>query len=238
MEPKIEIKGFIDLSLVDWNGYVTCVIFLPKCNFRCPFCQNSELVLHPEKLKTIPLSKILDYIRDYKWGLDGVVITGGEPTIHRDLPNLCSIFKENNLKVKIDTNGSNPTMLKTLVEEKLIDYVALDVKAPLNPEKYSLATGINAEKIIEKIKESINFLIDSKFPHEFRTTIVPTIHTFEDIREICMEIKGCMKYVIQNFRPGETIDPKFENLNPPSIEELREFYEIAKKIIRNTKLRI
>jgi pyruvate formate lyase activating enzyme len=143
-----EIKGVVDLSLVDWDGKLSSVIFLPRCNFRCPFCHNYALVLHPEKEKTIPLKRVEDNLWKQRHWLDGVCVTGGEPTLHGDLPEFCSELKDIGLLVKIDTNGTNPTMIERLTEKGLVDYVAVDVKAPLTVEKYSKAIGVDAKNFL------------------------------------------------------------------------------------------
>jgi len=234
---KLAIKGFVDISLVDWDGKVSSVVFLPNCNLRCPFCQNAKLVLHPEKLPTISFEEIEEKLRKMKKWIDGVVITGGEPTLHPDLPVFCKKLKDLGFKVKLDTNGTNPNVLRNLIEEKLIDYVALDVKASLKGNFYSEAAGIKTEKLLDKIIESINLLRNMEVDYEFRTTVVPSIHTKKSIEEICKALKGCKKYVIQNFRPGETIDPKFEKIGSFSRAELEEFAKIAAKYISNVVLR-
>ena len=144
----MEIKGFIDLSLSDWDGKLCSVIFLPGCNLRCPFCYNSTLVLHPETVETVPFLHVEDYLRKQRSWIDGVCITGGEPTIHKDLPELCSKLKETGFLVKVDTNGTYPKMVKKLIDNGLVDYIAMDIKAPLTVEKYSKATGANVEKLL------------------------------------------------------------------------------------------
>ena len=239
MEDKlnIEIKGFVDVSLVDWDGKVSSVIFLPKCNMRCPFCQNASLVVSPEKVPTIPLDKVKEKLARLKRWIDGVVITGGEPTLHKDLAKLCSFFKKEGFKVKIDTNGTHPDVLRKLIDQNLVDYIAMDIKAPLKPEKYSLATGISSENFLKKILETIQILLFGKIPYEFRTTVVPTIHTAEDIEEICKTIRGCEKYAIQNFRPIITIDPRYEKVKPYSNKELKLFEQIARKYISKVIVR-
>lgn len=233
----MEIKGVVDVSLVDWDGKVSSVFFLPSCNFRCPFCQNSALVLHPETEETIPFERVEGYLKKQKGWIDGVCITGGEPTLHSDLLNLCSKLKKMGFLAKLDTNGTSPKIVKELIEKRLVDYIALDIKAPLTVEKYSKATGINAEKLLSKVKETIRILLKSGIDYEFRTTIVPTLHEKEDIEEICRSIEGCKKYVIQNFRGENTIDPEFSKLKPFSEKEMRMFLNIAKKFLPNTKLR-
>jgi len=236
----MEIKGFIELSLADWNGKVSSVLFLPNCNFRCSFCQNPALVLHPEKEKTIPFERVEDYLKKQRNWLDGVCITGGEPTLHSDLPDLCLKLKKMGFLVKVDTNGTNPTMVKELIEGELVDYIALDIKAPLNVEKYSKAIGINAEKLLGKVKETMRILMGSKMDYEFRTTVVPTIHEEKDIEEICRGIKGCKKYVLQKFNISlgkKTLDPEFSKLKPFTNEEMSMFLAVAQKLLPNVKLR-
>jgi pyruvate formate lyase activating enzyme len=151
----MHIKGFIDLSMVDWDDKVSAVIFLPRCNFRCPFCYNVALVVTPDELPTIPFEKIESYLERHKEGIEGVVITGGEPTVHKDLPYLCKRLKNMGFMVKLDTNGTGPSMIKELIGDSLVDYIAMDVKAPLTREEYSRATGVDAKGFIEAVKESI-----------------------------------------------------------------------------------
>lgn len=236
----MEIKGFVNLSLVDWDGKLSSVVFLPNCNFRCPFCHNSTLVLHPERVETIPFELVEDYLEKQRRWIDGVCITGGEPMLHKDLPDLCSKLKEIGFLVKVDTNGTNPMMMKELTDEELIDYVAVDIKAPLTVEKYSKAIGINAEKFLGKVEETVRMLLCSKMDYEFRTTVVPTLHKEEDIKEICDDVRGCRKYVLQNFdaRLGKaTIDPDFGKLKPFTDKEMRTFLTVARETLPNVKLR-
>jgi len=224
---------------VDWDGKISSVLFLPTCNFRCPFCHNVNLVLCPEKLDTIPFEYIEDQLKKQKGWTDGVCITGGEPTLHSSLPELCSRIKKMGLMVKLDTNGTNPTMLKELMDMKLVDYVAMDIKAPLTIEKYSKATGVNAEKLLENVKESIRLLMESGIDYEFRTTVVPSIHSLEDIKQISRSLKGCRKYVLQKFDVsiGKTVlDPEFMTKSL-SEEEMQKFLATAQEVISNTKRR-
>jgi len=236
----MEIKGVTNLSLVDWDGNVCSVFFLPNCNFRCPFCHNVALVLHPERVKTIPFEQVENRLKKQRGWIDGVCITGGEPTLHNDLPDLCSKLKEMGFLVKVDTNGTNPTMIRELIDKGLVDYIALDIKAPLTVEKYSKATGVNAEKLLGKVKETVRTLLTSKVDYEFRTTVVPTIHKEEDIEEICRDIKDCKKYVLQKFDVSlrkKTLDPKFSKLKPITDEEMRTFLTVAQSFLPNVKLR-
>ena len=235
----MDVKGFVEVSFVDWDGEISSVIFLPNCNFRCPFCHNVNLVLRPEKLDTIPFEYIeTQLVRNRGW-VDGVCITGGEPTLHDGLPELCAKIKEMGFLVKLDTNGTNPSMLKELVDRKLVDYVAMDIKAPLTEKKYSKATGVKSENLLENVKESVKVLMESKIDYEFRTTVVPSIHSADDIKQMCLSLVGCRKYVLQKFEVGigkTVIDP---NLTSKSLsdEKMQQFLAVAQKHISNAKLR-
>jgi pyruvate formate lyase activating enzyme len=235
----MKIKGFLDVSFVDWDGKLSSVIFLPNCNFRCPFCHNVNLVLHPTKLKTIPFEDIEEQLKKRKGWIDGVCITGGEPTLHTDLPELCIRLKKMGFLVKLDTNGTNPIMLKELIDQRLVEYVAMDIKAPLNTKKYSDATDTQAEEMLEKVKESIKLLLAANVDYELRTTVVPGIHDVDDIEQICYSVRGCRKYVLQKFDVslGKTIiDPHIMSKSLTE-EEMQKFLTVAKKIIPNTRLR-
>jgi len=234
----MEVKGFIGVSLVDWDGRVSSVIFLPGCNMRCPFCYNTKLVLQPSRMPTVPLEKIWNYLKKNRGWIDGVVITGGEPTIHEDLPILCQEIKKLDLFVKLDTNGTNPKMIRELIDKGLTDYIAMDVKAPFREEKYSKASGANTTALLTKIEKTAQTLLDGEVEYEFRTTLVPTLHKASDIREICEKIRGCRKYALQNFRADtETIDPNFQKLKPFSKAEIESLFKTAKNLIPNTILR-
>lgn len=234
----MQIKGFIDTSFSDWDGKVSSVVFLPKCNFRCPFCYNKNLVLQPEAMPTVAYEQIKRYLEANKKWIDGVVVTGGEPTNHEDLPDLCSELKRMGYNVKVDTNGTNPAMIDKLIEDKLVDYVAIDLKAPLTEEEYSKASGVKAAGVLDRLKESIQILFGAKVDYEFRTTIVPTLHRVQDVKRICQAIKGCRKYALQTYKSGvETIDPGFQDLKPFSAVETKAFFEAARKIVPNAILR-
>jgi pyruvate formate lyase activating enzyme len=235
----MNIKGFIDVSFVDWDGKLSSVIFLPNCNFRCPFCHNVNLVLDPKKLETIPIEHVKVQLKKQKDWIDGICITGGEPTIHTDLPVMCSRLKKMGFQIKLDTNGTNPSMLKELITKGFVDFIAMDIKAPLIEKKYSKATGVKTEKILKKVKESIKLLKESKIDYEFRTTVVPTLHNKEDIEQICRSLKNCRKYMLQKFDitiGKTTIDKEFESKSI-SEDEMQKFLVSAQRIIPNTKRR-
>ena len=229
----MNIGGLQKLTLIDYPGRVACTVFLIGCNFRCGYCYNPELVL-PEQIKNqsiISEKEFFIFLKKRKGLLEGVVICGGEPTtqanevsaasqgntkcstsIHKGLIDFIKKIKKLGYLVKLDTNGSNPEMLKRLINEKLIDYVAMDIKAPLSQEKYEKVTGVKID--INKVKKSIELIKNSGLDYEFRTTVIPTIHTKEDIVQITKEISPAKKYFLQNFRPEKTIDQKFEKIKP------------------------
>lgn len=213
----MQIGGLQKLTLIDFPGRLAATVFLTGCDFRCPFCYSAELVL-PQKIKNQPKisqKEFFDFLKDRKGLLEGVVICGGEPTINRNLAQFIKKIKDLGYLVKLDTNGSNPVMLKTLIDKKLIDYVAMDVKAP--KEKYKEVVGLLGcwtDKILRNIEKSINILKESKIDFEFRTTVIPNLLKKEDILKIAHWIKPAPKYFLQNFKPEKTIDPKFEKIKP------------------------
>lgn len=231
---KLEVKGFVSPSFVDWSGRISSVLFLPRCNLRCPFCFNATLVLRPEELPTIPIEEVERLLKKDKGWVDGVVITGGEPTVHEELPDLCRRIKLLGFDVKVDTNGANPNLIEALIEEGLVDYVAMDVKAPLDVGRYSVAAGVDVSELLPKVERTIDLLLNGKIPYEFRTTLVPTIHEERDVGEICKRIRGCRRYVLQNFKVSEgLIDKRLKGVRPFSRAELEAFKRVAERIIPN-----
>ncbi len=199
----MRVGGLQKFSLIDYPGKVAAVIFTQGCNFRCPFCHNPELVF-PEKFKTAYLTEeIFTFLERRKNKLEGVVVTGGEPTIHPDLENFIGRIKEIGFAVKLDTNGTNPGMLRHLIAEQMIDFVAMDVKAPLH--KYEKLCGTLCDKAA--IRQSIEIIISSGIDHEFRTTVVKPLLNPHDLAEITMLLKGSNNYRLQNFSyNGKLID--------------------------------
>ncbi len=190
-------------------------------------------------METIPFEYIENQLKKQKDWADGVCITGGEPTLHNFLAELCSRIKKMGFLVKLDTNGTNPTILKELLDQKLVDYVAMDIKAPLTNEKYSVATGVNVEKLLKNVKQSIQILMESDIDYEFRTTVVPSIHTLEDIKQVCQSIRGCRKYVLQKFDVAIgkiVLDPEFMSKSL-SEEEMQKFLAAAQEVIPYAKCR-
>lgn len=231
----MDIKGFVEVSFVDWDGKVASVIFLPGCNFRCPMCHNFRLVLNPGEFESIHIDRILDFLSRRKDFIDGVVITGGEPTIYQDLPDLCRKIKGSGFAVKLDTNGYNPQMLAGLISEKLIDYVAMDIKSAIAKEKYCAAAGADVD--VAKIRESIEILMNSGIDYEFRTTVVPSINDAEDIGNIAKSISGARKFVLQYFRPAGALDPMLRKTKHASKESMDELLAAARIYVPNTIMR-
>jgi len=239
----IEIGGLQKITLIDFPGRVAATVFLIGCNFRCPFCYSAELVL-PEKIKLQPRiseKDFFDFLKKRKKLLEGMVICGGEPTIHNELPDFIKKIKKLSYLVKLDTNGSNPELLKELINNKLIDYVAMDIKAPMGAkaqsskfktQSYDKAAGVKVD--LNKIRKSIEIIKDSGIDYEFRTTVVPTVHTKEDIIQIAKEISPAKKFFLQNFRAEKTINPEFEKIKPYSKdlllaikEEISKFFDVC-----------
>lgn len=232
------LGGLQRTTLIDFPGRVACTVFVSGCNFRCPFCYSSELVL-PEKIIKHPViseKTFFDFLKKRKGLLDGVVICGGEPTLNKDLPAFCGKIKKMGFLVKLDTNGSNPEILKKLIKDNLIDYVAMDIKQS-NGEasglKYQKAAGVKID--LNKIEESIKIIKDSGIDYEFRTTVVPGIHEKEDILEIAKWLSPSKRYYLQSFRAEKNLNPKFGKTRPYSTEwltevkkEIEKFFEICK----------
>ena len=222
------IAGLQRSTLIDYPEKLACIVYLAGCNFRCPWCYSSELVLPAKIIKQPRFSEkeIFDFLSERKGLLDGVVICGGEPTINKDLPKFIEKIKNMGFAVKLDSNGSNPKMLKELVDLKIVDYVAMDVKSAISNPAYESLMMEGAT--LDKIRESVEFLKLGKVDFEFRTTVVNSIHTKEEFLEIAKWIGGPnVKYYLQNFRAEKTIDPEFEKIKPFSDEFLK---NIAKEI--------
>lgn len=206
------IKGFLETSFLDWPGKVAAVIFLGGCNFRCPFCHNHNLVLNPAGHEDIPLAAIMPRLEELDGWVDGVCISGGEPTIHPLLPALAAQIKEAGLAVKIDTNGSRPQVLRYLIEQGLVDAIAMDIKAPLEEERYAQAAGAPVD--LAAIKESIAILEQGKVAYQFRTTVVPALHKGEDLLHIAHHLSRSSSLTLHNFNPKDPLDPRLRGLTP------------------------
>ncbi len=201
----MHINGLNKTSLLDYPGHLAATIFIGACNMRCPFCHNASLVTKASSQPIIPKDEVLTYLNKRINILEGVCITGGEPTLHPDLPDFIKEVKSLGYKVKLDSNGSNPHMLKHLCQEGLLDYLAMDIKN--SKDKYGLSSGIKDFNILA-IEESVNFLLNSPIDYEFRTTVVREHHNEDDIIAIGQWIKGAKAYYLQSFEDsGDLMSP-------------------------------
>lgn len=193
---KMNIQGFQKLTLLDYPGKMACTLFTAGCNLRCPFCHNSRLVINPEKESEYSVDEILAFLKKRQGILDGVVITGGEPLLQKDITEFIKQIRELGYSVKLDTNGTFPEKLRELVENGLVDYVAMDIKN--SPELYAETIGISGYDI-SKIKESISFLLEGGVDYEFRTTVVREFHSVFGMNGIGKLIKGAKRHYLQAF---------------------------------------
>ncbi len=214
----VEISGLLKSTVIDYPGKMASEIFLGGCNMRCPFCHNIELVNDPDKLESMSEEEVISFLRKRRKWVDGLVISGGEPTIHRDLPGFIRKVKGAGFLVKLDTNGTNPGMVGKLIKEGLLDCIAMDIKS--SPGGYERASGRKID--MNAIRKSVSMIMKSGLDYEFRTTLVPELHNKEDVREIGKWLKGAKKYCIQQFRSGETLDPGLKGKPTFSEKELME----------------
>lgn len=222
-------KGLTKTSLLDYPGLVSSIVFLGKCNMRCPFCHNPGLINNSEVYPDISEKEVIDFLKSRKKWIDALVITGGEPTIYDSLPSFIKKVKKLKFKVKLDTNGANPGLVKKLIDKKLLDYIAMDVKA--SKKNYNKASGIKVN--LKRIDESIKLIKDSGIKYEFRTTIVPGIHSKDDLLRIGKWLSGAEKFVLQQFRSEfPTLDPSYKDKPTYSLDELNEFKNLLNDYFR------
>ncbi len=262
------IGGLQKLTLIDYPGKIACTVFTVGCNFRCHFCHNPELVRNLKVAatsgvgktvaagfsprQTISEQKFFEFLKSRQGLLDGICITGGEPTLYRDLPEFLKKIKALGFSVKLDTNGTAPDVLEKLLKDKMLDYIAMDIKASIKvpsspastcrrgeagkfqvPSPYEMVVGAGVN--LGDIKRSINIIKSSGLEHEFRTTVVPGLHVKEDILDIAKFIKGAKKYYLQQFRAGEKIlNQEYKTVKPYPAEflkdlkeEIKDFFEVC-----------
>jgi pyruvate formate lyase activating enzyme len=208
----LQVKGFWETSLVDWPGKLTAVLFLPGCNFRCPYCHNHPLVINPERFETIPLKYILRRLKELKGWIDGVCVTGGEPTVNPSLPVLLEQLKEEGWAVKLDTNGTFPGRIEELIDRGLVDCVAMDIKAPLNSRSYSRCSGVFVD--ISTIRQSISLVASKEIDYTFRMTVVPSLLIEEQVCEAALQLVGTRKLLLQDFNPSDPLSPELREVEP------------------------
>ncbi len=228
----MHIAGIQKLTLLDYPGKVACTVFTPGCSFRCPFCHNASLVLPERERADIPEEQVLSFLKKRIGMLEGVCLTGGEPLLQRDLGSFIRQIKALGYSVKLDTNGSNPNRLKQLMDEGLLDYVAMDIKN--TPAKYGETAGVPGMDL-DAVMTSVELLMQGRIPFEFRTTVVKEFHTAEDIREIGRWLRGAPRYFLQNFvSSGDLIR---QGLHPVEEDEMRQMAGILRQYVGEVALR-
>lgn len=193
------IKGFIETSFVDWRGAVAAVLFLPGCNLACPYCHNYTLVSDPDSYLTLEVGEVLARLKEFAGWIDGVVVSGGEPTLHPGLGELLALVKEAGFAVKLDTNGLRPAVVRELCRRGLVDVVAMDVKAPLEPLAYARAAGRAVD--VAALAETIAFLKGGGAEHEFRSTIWPAWHGERELASMAETLRGARAWTLQAMNP-------------------------------------
>ncbi|MFC1753422.1 anaerobic ribonucleoside-triphosphate reductase activating protein [Thermoproteota archaeon] len=233
------LKGLQKTTLVDYPGKVACTVFTAGCNFKCPFCQNPDLIEKSRytSLETVEEQDFLEFLGKRKKWIEGVVISGGEPCFHKDLPDFMKKIKDKVFLVKLDTNGSYPKILEDIIKKKIVDFIAMDIKAPL--EKYKNSAGVSVRK--DNIKKSIKLVKEagkSGIDYEFRITLVPGLHKKDDIIQIGKLLKGSKKIVLQQFENTNTYDPSFRKIDPYTEDEFIMFKGLLEQYVEEIELRI
>jgi pyruvate formate lyase activating enzyme len=231
--PKFPIKGFIETSFLDWKDHLSSVFFTGGCNFRCPFCHNSDLVLNQHSLLDVPEEQILGNLRKFRKWVDRVVVTGGEPTLQKGLRVFVERLKQEGFKIKLDTNGSHPEVIKDLVKAGLIDCIAMDIKGPIMG--YDRWCGTTVER--DKIEESIDFIIGGPIDHEFRMTVVPFLHKEADVYEAALRVGNAKRFTVQDFVPRNTLNPAFLHVRPFSPDRMTKIRQNVEGIMQDAQVR-
>ena len=221
------IGGIQKVSLVDYPGKTSAVLFTVGCNMRCGYCHNPGLVLPKRFGEPLGIDDVCGFLKQRQGKLDAVVISGGEPTVHDDLPELAGYIKELGYLLKLDSNGANPDMLATMIDRRLVDYIAMDIKGPLS--KYAAIVSRSVDT--SAISRSIKLILSSGLPHEFRTTIVKTQLLPEDFAEIGRMIKGAERYALQKFVPTKTLNPQLALQQPYSDDEMERLKQIIQEYV-------
>ena len=227
----MKIHGLQKMTLLDFPGKVACTVFLGGCDFRCPFCHNYEL-LDGSAPALMDEEELLRFLRGRRGLLDGVAITGGEPLLRKDLPDLLRAIRELGFAVKVDTNGNHPEALEAILSEGLADYIAMDIKN--SPQKYALTAGLPALDL-SPVRQSVRLLLDSAIPYEFRTTVVDELHEASDFEAIGQWIAGAKAYFLQAFTDRDSVP--FEGFHAPTKEKLEKYASIARLYVPYTAIR-
>jgi pyruvate formate lyase activating enzyme len=229
-----QIKGFFETSFIDWFGKISSVIFLSGCNLRCPYCHNHPLVLRSHSVPTLPREWIAGRLQEFADWIDGVVISGGEPCLYPQLPQLIKFFRDMSFPVKLDTNGTKPDVLARLLDEHLIDYVAMDMKAPLDDIRYSRCAGVPLR--VAPIQRSLSILAEGKVEYELRMTVCPSLTREKDIHDLARQMDGVPRFVLQGFSPKDPLNPALKNVTPYSQDQMMKFKEILEEHVAECRL--
>ena len=227
----MHIAGLQKSSLIDYPEKIACIVFTQGCNFRCGYCHNPELFEKREPL--ISTEAFFEFLKTRINKLDGVVITGGEPTLQKDLKDYSIKIKELGFLVKLDTNGTNPDIIQNLIEKNLLDYIAMDIKAPLSKYKNIVNIDIN----LENIQKSIDLIMNSNIDYEFRTTVIKSQLNYNDFEEIGKLINGANRYYLQKFVPSKILDNNLINEKTYTDENFKEIKNFLNKYISNVYIR-
>ncbi len=221
----MEIKGFIENSLLEWEGKIASVVFLPRCNLRCRYCHAGHLIIRPERRESIPREQVLGYMQRQSAWLDGAVITGGEPTLHgEELLDLIRDIRRMQLQVMVETNGTRPEWVGRLIDGGFVDALAMDVKAPLTAEDYRRVCGVDVE--VADVRRSIGLIKDSGLPHEFRITLVPGLVGEDELQRMAPDLEGAGQIALQNFNPEHCLSRELRGVIPYEPEQLTSFERI------------
>lgn len=229
----MKLAGLKKTSLIDYPNLISAVVFTRGCNFSCGYCHNSQLIDNKAAEENMPEDIFFDFLSKRQQLLDGVVISGGEPTLQPDLKDFIKrIKREYNLKIKLDSNGSNQSIIKELIKANLIDYLAVDIK-----QSWDNYSNLSSEAIIPELKKTFSLILNSELEYEFRTTVVPGWHDEKEIEKIAKTIQGADRYYLQNFKAVNTLDPVLKGRRSFSPTELQSFKEAAEKYLRVVKIR-
>lgn len=234
----MKYAAILKQSLVDYPEEIAAVLFTRGCNFMCPYCQNGHLIGKKREKDDIDLdiADALIMLKERRSFLDAVVISGGEPTLHSELVEDIAAIKELGYLVKLDTNGTNPAMLRELLMRQLVDYIAMDIKAPLEFESYKTACFRLSSREFFNIRQSIFLLMNASIGVDLRTTVVPELHTYNDILEIARYIEGASLYTLQQFNPEEALHADYRKIIPYKPDELRHMAEACQEYVKNARV--
>jgi pyruvate formate lyase activating enzyme len=230
----MKIRGWLRTSLIEYPGQVATVLFTGGCNFRCPMCHNVDLVLRPDTLPIVPEALVWTFLEKRTGKVTGLVVSGGEPTVQPDLVAFLQRARDRGVALKLDTNGYRPRVLAAVLEAGLVDYVAMDIKAP--PEKYALLSGLPCVDV-GQVAQSVALVMDGGVPYEFRTTVVPGLLNLQDIESLAKWIAGADRYVLQQFRAQRTLVARFADVQPYDRGMLVSMSVAARNWVREVRLR-